>query len=104
MKNFYAILKRELYIYFSSPIAYVVMTIFLMLSGFFFYSAFAYFSIISMQSTQSGGPLWASGINVTEMVVQPTFGNISVIMLLMMPLLTMRLFAEEKRQGPLSWS
>ena len=50
MKNFYAILKRELYVYFSSPIAYVVVTIFLVLSGYLFYSAFAYFSMISMQA------------------------------------------------------
>lgn len=98
MKAFYAILKRELYVYFSSPIAYVVVTIFLLLSGWFFYSAFAYFSMISVQAMRMPG---AGGINVTEMVLHPTFGNMSVIMLLMMPLLTMRLFAEEKKSGTL---
>jgi ABC-2 type transport system permease protein len=98
MRSLYAILKRELYVYFSSPIAYVVVTIFLLLSGYFFYSAFAYFSMISVQAMQMPG---AGGINVTEMVLYPTFGNMSVIMLLMMPLLTMRLFAEEKKAGTL---
>lgn len=98
MRSFYAILKRELYVYFSSPIAYVVVTIFLLLSGYFFYSAFAYFSMISMQAMRMPG---VGGINVTEMVLHPTFGNMSVIMLLMMPLLTMRLFAEEKKSGTL---
>ena len=98
MRSVYAILKRELYVYFSSPIAYVVVTIFLLLSGYFFYTAFAYFSMISVQAMQMPG---AGGINVTEMVLYPTFGNMSVIMLLMMPLLTMRLFAEEKKAGTL---
>ncbi len=98
MRSFYAILKRELYVYFSSPIAYVVVTIFLLLSGWFFYSAFAYFSMISVQAMRMPG---AGGINVTDMVLHPTFGNMSVIMLLMMPLLTMRLFAEEKKAGTL---
>ncbi len=98
MKTFYAILKRELYVYFSSPIAYVVVTIFLLLSGYFFYSAFAYFSMVSMQAMRMPG---VGGINVTEMVLLPTLGNMSVIMLLMMPLLTMRLFAEEKKAGTL---
>jgi ABC-2 type transport system permease protein len=98
VKTFYAILKRELYVYFSSPIAYVVVTIFLLLSGYFFYSAFAYFSMVSMQAMRMPG---VGGINVTEMVLHPTFGNMSVIMLLMMPLLTMRLFAEEKKAGTL---
>jgi len=98
VKTFYAILKRELYVYFSSPIAYVVVTIFLLLSGYFFYSAFVYFSMVSMQAMRMPG---VGGINVTEMVLLPTFGNMSMIMLLMMPLLTMRLFAEEKKAGTL---
>ncbi|HID31121.1 MAG TPA: hypothetical protein EYP19_14140, partial [Desulfobacterales bacterium] len=79
MRSVYAILKRELYVYFSSPIAYVVVSIFLLLSGYFFYTAFAYFSMISVQAMQMPG---AGGINVTEMVLYPTFGNMSVIMLL----------------------
>lgn len=98
MKNSYTILKRELYVYFSSPIAYVVVSIFLLLSGYFFYSAFAYFSIISMQAMRMPG---VGGLNVTDIVLDPMFGNMSVIMLLMMPLLTMRLFAEEKKSGTL---
>jgi ABC-2 type transport system permease protein len=91
-------MKRELYVYFSSPIAYVVVTIFLVLSGYFFYSAFAYFSVASMQAMTMTG---AGALNVTDMVLYPTLGNMSVIMLLMMPLLTMRLFAEEKKAGTL---
>lgn len=98
MKGLYAIMKRELYVYFSSPIAYVVVTIFLLLSGYFFYSAFTSFSIASMQAMAVPE---AGGLNVTDMVMYPTLGNMGVIMLLMMPILTMRLFAEEKKAGTL---
>jgi ABC-2 type transport system permease protein len=44
-------------------------------------------------------PMMARDLSVTEGVLRPLFQNISVIMLLMMPILTMRLFAEEKKSG-----
>ncbi|HBO84556.1 MAG: ABC transporter permease [Deltaproteobacteria bacterium GWC2_42_11] len=100
MRNFYLIFKKELKSYFTSPIAYVVITIFMVISGYFFYNIVATFATISYQATIN--PMVAKQyglLNVTEIVVRPLFGNISVIMLLMMPLLTMRLFSEEKKTG-----
>ena len=44
-------------------------------------------------------PYLAQGLNLTDGVFRPLFGNTSIIMLLMMPLLTMRLLAEEKKSG-----
>ena len=38
MQNIFAIWQRELKAYFVSPIAYVVLTVFTFLSGFFFYA------------------------------------------------------------------
>jgi ABC-2 type transport system permease protein len=100
MRNFYLIFKKELKSYFYSPIAYAVMTIFLIITGYFFYNIFATFSTISFQAQMN--PTLAKQynlLNITESVVRPLFGNVSVIMLLLMPLLTMRLFSEEKRSG-----
>src|SRR4030067_3237995 len=100
MRNFYLIFKKELKSYFASPIAYVVITMFLILPGYFFYNSFALFSTISFQATVN--PMLAKQVgvlNITESVVRPLFGNISVILLLMVPLLTMRLFSEEKKTG-----
>src|SRR3990170_1094540 len=100
MRNFYLIFKKELKSYFASPIAYVVITMFLILTGYFFYNSFALFSTISFQATVN--PMLAKQVgllNLTESVVRPLFGNISVILLLMVPLLTMRLFSEEKKSG-----
>jgi gliding motility-associated transport system permease protein len=39
------------------------------------------------------------GLNVNQYIVQPTLGNFSIILLFLLPMLTMRLFAEEQRQG-----
>ena len=97
MKNLWIIAKKELRTYFTSPIAYVVMTVFLVLVGFFFYSLMYWFNAQSMQMAQN--QYYASQININQMLFSPLFHNISIILLLMLPLLTMRLFAEEKKIG-----
>ncbi len=94
------IFNRELRSYFNSSIAYVVITMFLIITGYFFYNLVATFSIISFQAQAS--PMMARQynlLNINETVVRPLFGNISIIMLLMTPLLTMRLLAEERKAG-----
>lgn len=97
MKGFKAVFKRELYAFFASPIFYVVGTIFLILSGYFFYTSVAYFSLISFQAAQN--PYMVGQVTLTEMVVKPLFDDMSIILLLLVPLLTMRLLAEEKKNG-----
>ena len=51
MRNCYLIAKKELQSYFTSPVAYVVITIFLIISGYFFYNLFASFSTLSFQAS-----------------------------------------------------
>ncbi len=41
----------------------------------------------------------AMPMSINQYIIAPVFGNIAVISLLLIPLMTMRLFAEEKRQG-----
>ena len=91
------IFKKEMRLYFSSPIAWVILTIFLFIAGYFFYSIFAFFTLASMQSAMN--PAMARDLNVTDSVLRPLFSNVSVILLLLMPLVTMRQFAEERRSG-----
>ena len=93
----WAIFKQEMRLYFTSPVAWVVFTIFLLIAGYFFYSIFAFFTLASMQSAMN--PQMGRDLNVTDSVMRPLFSNISVILLLLMPLVTMRLFAEERRAG-----
>jgi len=97
MRNFFPIFRKELASYFTSPIAYIVYGMFLIIVGYLFYSGISFFSILSFQSLNN--PNLAQGLNVTEGVFRPLYLNMGVILLLMMPLLTMRLFAEEKKSG-----
>src|SRR2546430_17394106 len=96
------IFKKETRLYFTSPIAYVVAAIFALIAGYFFYSIFAFFTLASMQSMMN--PAMARELNVTDSVMRPLFSNISVILLLLMPLVTMRQFAEERRSGTIERS
>ena len=93
----WAIFKKEMRLYFTSPVAWVVLTIFLFIAGYFFSSIFSFFSQASIQSAMN--PQMGRDLNVTDSVMRPLFSNVSVILLLLMPLVTMRLFAEERRAG-----
>jgi len=95
MGNILAIANKELRSYFSSPIAYVVIGFFILLYGYFFGLILQMFVQSSLQvDPTSGGPQ-----NINEMVIRPLMQNATVILLFVMPSITMRTYAEEKRSG-----
>jgi ABC-2 type transport system permease protein len=96
MRNVWTICRRELYSYFVSPIAWVLLALFAFLSGVFTYLFSSGFVQETLQSQMRGQSV---PMSVNEMVIAPLFGNIAVIGLFLIPLISMRLFAEEKRQG-----
>lgn len=96
MKNVWVIARKELNSYFVSPIAYGLMAFFALVAGFFFYSATAIFVQRSMESQMMGRGF---PMSVNEWVIRPVLSNVSVIGLFLIPMITMRLFAEEKRAG-----
>jgi ABC-2 type transport system permease protein len=96
MRAFLAIYQREIRAYFHSPIAYVLMVGFLVITGYFFYNGVAFYSLASMQAMQN--PLFMK-LNLQDMLMSPLMSNMSVILMLITPLLTMRLLSEEKRSG-----
>lgn len=98
MSNFFPIFKREFKSYFNSPIAYVVIAMFLLVSGFFFYNIYSFFNYVVFSMGMQGGGLMEQ-INTAEMVCRPLYSNVVIVILLMVPLLTMRLLAEEKKLG-----
>lgn len=99
MRGFWSVYRKELYSLFASPIFYVVAFTFLVIAGYFFYSALAYFNLLSFQASQN--PFMAKQMNLLEMVLRPFFMDLSIVMLMLSPLLTMRLYAEEKKTGTL---
>jgi ABC-2 type transport system permease protein len=97
MANILAIAGKELRSYFTSPIAYIVIGLFAALSGFFFWAILQYFVAQSMQMGQFGmGP---QSMNVNQQLVRPLVQNITILVLFLMPMVTMRTYAEEKRSG-----
>jgi ABC-2 type transport system permease protein len=96
MSNILAIAHKELKSYFASPIAYIVIGFFALLFGYFFYALLIFFDRQSMQMAGFGGQ---QSVNVNEQLIRPVFLNASVIILFVLPMITMRTYAEEKRSG-----
>lgn len=96
MKNIWVIYRKELKSYFQSWIAYLLMAFFAVIFGYFFYVATAIFVTRGMESMMMGRSM---PMDVNEWVVRPLLMNVSVIGLFLIPMITMRLFAEEKRSG-----
>jgi ABC-2 type transport system permease protein len=96
MRNVLTICGREVRAYFTSPIAYLLMGLFGLITGFMFYSATVYFINAGTQQQMTGQ---SSPMSVNDYVIAPLLGNAGVIGLFLVPLISMRLFAEEKRSG-----
>ncbi|MGQ0794006.1 MAG: ABC transporter permease [Deltaproteobacteria bacterium] len=96
MRVIWAIVAKEMKSYFSSLVAYIVLFVFLILSGIFF---FIYLQGFAESQFDPRFQLLKDSMNLNEFVVRPYFGTISVVLLLMMPLITMRLLAEERRNS-----
>jgi ABC-2 type transport system permease protein len=96
MSNILAIAQKELKAYFASPIAYVVIGFFAILYGYFYAVMLSFFLQTSLRMGQMGGPQAA---NVNEMMIRPLMQNVLILVLFIMPMVTMRTYAEEKRAG-----
>src|ERR1700719_481338 len=96
MRNVLVIWRKELRSYFSSPIAYLLLTMFALIFGFFFWNSLGYFVLMGMESQMRGQMM---PMNLNEMVIRPLLSNVGVVGLFFIPMITMRLFAEEKRSG-----
>ena len=96
MRNIWTIFTKELRSYFVSPIAYLLLTMFAVIFGFFFWNALGFFVFEGMASQMRGQTF---PMNVNEQIIRPLLSNVSVIGLFFIPMITMRLFAEEKRTG-----
>jgi ABC-2 type transport system permease protein len=95
MRSIIAITRKELEQYFASPIAYIVVTLFLILSGIFFYIYLQFYLQQAQMAAMQGG----EGGDLSQSVMRPFFANVSFFFLVIFPLLTMKLIAEEKKLG-----
>jgi ABC-2 type transport system permease protein len=95
MRNAWVVTKKDIGSYFNSPVFYVVTTVFLVIHSFIFFQILTFFSFQSVQASQFRG--MNIGLNLNDMVIEPSFHNMAVTLLLIIPVLTMRSFADEKK-------
>jgi ABC-2 type transport system permease protein len=96
MRNVWVICRKELRSYFASPIAYAVMALFALIFGLVFFSATREFVNFTFRSQMNGaGP----PMSVNEFIIRPLLGFAGTVSLFLIPLISMRLIAEEKRNG-----
>lgn len=90
MSTILIIAQKELRSYFVSPIAYALLAIYALMCGWF--SLVLTFGFIEYSG--QGGPA-----DLNQNIIAPLLANASVLSLFLLPMITMRLFAEEKRSG-----
>jgi len=96
-----SIVKKEIKSYFTSPIAYVVIAVFSVMNGFVFFNYLSEFNMKVLQFLQIKikYPELSAELSINDWVLTPLFSNLSMMLLLLMPTVSMRLIAEEKRSG-----
>jgi ABC-2 type transport system permease protein len=96
--NFYPVYRREIKAYFQSPSLYIVAGLFFALAGLFFHDILIFFGNLSMDRNLQNiyGQM---ELNVTQFVVRNTFSLLTFLLIFVIPILTMRLVAEEKKSG-----
>ena len=95
MSNILAIAHKELKSYFSSPIAYIAIGLWALLYGYFFFAILNFFVRQSMQMNQFG----PQALNLNQQLIRPLLQNVTILILFLMPMVTMRTYSEEKRSG-----
>lgn len=99
MRNTLTIAGKELQGYFVQPVAYVVLTVFLLLGGWFFFSMLRQFDEMVQLIQMMGQQGQLGQMNLNTRVIDPLLHDLSIVLVIVMPALTMRVFAEEKRTG-----
>lgn len=96
--NILPVFRRDLKAYFHSPSVYVVAGLFLMFAGFVFMNLVNVFSYASV--SQKARTIYEfHDLNITQDVFGRLFYLLDFLILLMVPIITMRTFAEEQKTG-----
>jgi ABC-2 type transport system permease protein len=96
MKGLYAIYRKEMGHYFVSPVAYIIVGVFLLLCAFFFTRLLTAVIEQSLEASMSGGGM---PLDVPSIVVRYFFGTVSTLLLFLTPMLTMGVYSEERKRG-----
>jgi ABC-type transport system involved in multi-copper enzyme maturation permease subunit len=96
MRAILVIARRELDNYFATPLGWLALCGFVLLTGFFFTFALYEFNNYAMEAAFS--PYGGDQVTVNDWLIPAIFGNWAIILLLASPALSMRIFAEDVGQ------
>lgn len=99
MRRIISVAKMEMQIYSTSPIIYILGAVFLAICGYLYSDSFTSFSLISLRAVNLDKTLMDQNISANTLVFAPLFSYMGLFLFLVIPLMTMRLFAEEKKTG-----
>jgi len=99
VKHVFAIAGRELYSFFFSPVAYVVLTLWSVLAGTFFLTTLLGFEEEVRRAEQLQNLEVLGRLNLNDQLITPFIGSMWIILLFLLPAVTMGLFANEKANG-----
>lgn len=92
MNKFWVLFKKDMYVALSTPLAYVLCSAYLFMSGFFFFSYLTAFNPFQKISSMTHD----TGVSMNTGIIQPLFQAQLVLLLFIVPLLGMRSVAEER--------
>ena len=95
MNKIMLIAKKDLRSYFVSPIAYIVIAMFLFLIGYMFFNLLSFYA---RQVQEFSAISFGQKPTMSDSVLRPLFGNMNVILLFVAPFITMRLLSEERKE------
>jgi ABC-2 type transport system permease protein len=95
-----AIVRKELSVYFTTPVAWVVLVVVAFFSAQVFAGALDGFRLLATRAGEiPGGTQVLERLNLTDAVVARLFGSVGLLLVVTAPFLSMRLVAEERRAG-----
>jgi ABC-2 type transport system permease protein len=99
MRGMYAVYRKEMSHYFVSPVAYIIVAVFLILTAYFFNRLMAVIIQEAFQASFEEGQFGGAAFDVPSLVMRNFFGVLSTLLLFLTPMLTMSVYAEERRRG-----
>ena len=95
MRTILRIAAKEIKINFVTPLAYIICAGFMVVSGFFFFSLLQQFNTVVSQAAM----IRKISPNLNEWVIVPYYQTLEIVLIFLIPILTMRSLAEEKKTG-----
>lgn len=103
MRAFWGLLRRELITTFATPLAWVALSAFSLVTALLFWLELLSFEVQQQRATALGDPALLALLDFNDLLLGSTLMHAQVLLLFVVPVMTMRLVAEEQRLGTLDF-